>query len=130
MRLFYTRRSIERSELARLTQIDYEREMAIVATAVIDGEEQTLGVVRVFVDPDNVEAEYGILIRSDMKGTGLGWLLMNKIIAFLKGRGTQRLTATVLRENERMLSMAVKLGFVHARAQPEEGTRRIELALR
>jgi len=130
MRLFYTRRSIERSELARLTQIDYEREMAIVATAVIDGEEQTLGVVRVFVDPDNVEAEYGILIRSDMKGTGLGWLLMNKIIAFLKGRGTQRLTATVLRENERMLSMATKLGFVPAKVQPEEGTRRIELALR
>jgi acetyltransferase len=130
MRLFYTRRSIERSELARLTQIDYEREMAIVATAVLDGEEQTLGVVRVFVDPDNVEAEYGILIRSDMKGTGIGWLLMNKIIAFLRGRGTQRIVATVLRENDRMLSMAAKLGFVFAEEQPEESTRRIELALR
>ena len=61
LRVFYSRRSIERSELARLTQIDYAREMAFVATAPgQDGVEQTLGVVRAIADPDNVEAEFGI----------------------------------------------------------------------
>jgi acetyltransferase len=131
MRLFYTRRSIERSELARLTQIDYEREMAFVITAPLPGDgEETLGVVRAMVDPDNIEAEFGILMRSDMKGAGLGRRLMDKVIAFLRGRGTQRLVATVLAENDAMLVLADKLGFVQPDEQPEAGTRRIELALR
>jgi acetyltransferase len=130
MRLFYTRRSIERSELARLTQIDYEREMAFIVTAPVAGDgEETLGVVRAMVDPDNVEAEFGILMRSDMKGAGLGRRLMDKVIAFLRGRGTQRLVATVLAENDAMLVLADKLGFVQPEEQPEAGTRRIELAL-
>jgi acetyltransferase len=131
MRLFYTRRSIERSELARLTQIDYEREMAFVITGPVQGGgEETLGVVRAIVDPDNAEAEFGILMRSDMKGAGLGRRLMDKVIAFLRGRGTQRLVATVLAENDAMLVLADKLGFVQPDEQPEAGTRRIELALR
>jgi acetyltransferase len=132
MRLFYTRRSIERSELARLTQIDYEREMAFIVTVPSPepGGEETLGVVRVFVDPDNVEAEFGILIRSDTKGGGLGRRLMNKVIAFLRERGTQRLTATVLAENDAMLGLAAQLGFRADDEQPDSSTRRITLALR
>jgi acetyltransferase len=132
MRLFYTRRTIERSELARLTQIDYEREMAFLVTVPLDdgAGEQTLGVVRAMVDPDNIEAEFGILIRSDTKGRGLGRRLMNKLIAFLRGRGTQRLTATVLSENAAMLALAAKLGFHVSAAQPDPTARHIELALR
>jgi acetyltransferase len=131
MRLFYTRRSIERSELARLTQIDYEREMAFIVTAPLEaGGEETLGVVRAFVDPDNVQAEFGILIRSDAKGAGLGRLLMNKLIAFLRGRGTQRLVATVLAENAAMLDLASQLGFHPADEQAEPSVRRIEMDLR
>ena len=81
MRVFYSRRSIERSELARLTQIDYEREMAFVAVAPgPDGAEQTLGVARAVADPDNIDAEFGIIVRSDLKGTGLGSVLMHKLI--------------------------------------------------
>ena len=73
MRVFYSRRSIERSELARLTQIDYEREMAIVAVAAgPDGAEETLGAVRAVADPDNLDAEFGVIVRSDLKGLGLG----------------------------------------------------------
>jgi acetyltransferase len=131
MRLFYTRRSIERSELARLTQIDYEREMAFIVTAPLEaGGEETLGVVRAFVDPDNVQAEFGILIRSDAKGAGLGRRLMNKLIAFLRSRGTQRLVATVLAENAAMRSLATQLGFHEAEQPPEPTTRRIEMPLR
>jgi acetyltransferase len=130
MRLFYTRRSIERSELARLTQIDYEREMAFIVTAPLEaGGEETLGVVRAFVDPDNVQAEFGILIRSDTKGAGLGRRLMEKLIAFLRGRGTRCLVATVLAENAAMLHLAAHFGFRQSEQQPEPTARRIEMPL-
>ncbi len=112
MRVFYSRRDIERSELARLTQIDYEREMAFVAVAAgPDGAEETLGVARATADPDNVDAEFGIIVRSDLKGEGLGELLMRKLITYLRGRGTRRLVATVLKENARMIELARDLGF-------------------
>lgn len=136
MRVFYSRRTIERSELARLTQIDYEREMAFVAVVPVapgtgpgGGDEETLGVVRTVTDPDNAEAEFGILVRSDLQGANLGRRLMTKIIDYQRARGTQRISATVLRENTRMLALAKKLGFV-SQAQPQEpGTMRVVLAL-
>ena len=69
------------------------------------------GVVRAVADPDNVEAEFGIIVRSEMKGEGLGELLMKQIIDYLRRHGTQRLVATVLNENTRMLQLARDLGF-------------------
>jgi len=132
MRVFYSRRSIERSELARLTQIDYEREMAFIATAPResgDGEE-TLGVVRVTCDPNNQDAEFGIVVRSDLKGGGLGLRLMTKMIDCMKQRGTQRLVATVLAENTRMLELAQELGFVRDERPAGDGTVAIYLPLR
>jgi acetyltransferase len=131
MRVFYSRRSIERSELARLVQIDYAREMAFIAIAADeDGTPQTLGVVRAVTDPDNVEAEFGLIVRSKLKGSGLGLLLMQKMIAYLRGRGTQRLVATVLDNNERMLALARQLGFeLGAGGSAEAGVRDIRLKL-
>ncbi len=130
MRIFYSRRSIERSELARLTQIDYEREMAFIASAALpDGGEETLGVARATCDPDNRNAEFGIVVRSDLKGGGLGGRLMTKLIAHLCARGTQRLVASVLRENERMLALARGLGFEFDAEQPDTQTWRIHLNL-
>jgi acetyltransferase len=129
MRVFYSRRSIERSELARLTQIDYEREMAFIATAPADGGEETLGVVRAICDPDNHDAEFGIVVRSDLKGGGLGARLMHKMIGYLRARGTRRLVAAVLRENERMLELARELGFQLDAEQPDAGLRHIHLRL-
>jgi acetyltransferase len=130
LRVFYSRRSIEHSELARLTQIDYEREMAFLA--VLPGPagvpEQTLGVVRAVADPDNISAEFGILVRSDLKGQGLGKLLMDKLIGYLRDRGVQRLVASVLRENRPMLDLAHALGFV--RATPDPGGETVDIELR
>jgi len=131
MRIFYSRRSIERSELARLTQIDYAREMAFIATAAsADGHgEETLGVVRAQADPNNVEAEFGILVRSDLKGSGLGHRLLAKMIEYLRSRGTQRLVATILRENRRMLELATALGMEPLAVQPDPETVRLEMGL-
>jgi acetyltransferase len=132
MRVFSSRRSIAPTELARLTQIDYEREMAFIATWHPDDEhatEETLGVARALVDPDNVEAEFGILVRSDLKAAGLGRRLMDKLIAFLRARGTQRLVATVLHENHRMLALAESLGLQPSARQPDAESMRLEMEL-
>ena len=130
MRVFYSRRSIERSELARLTQIDYERETAFVAVATgDDGIEQTLGTARAIADPDNIDAEFGIIVRSDLKGSGLGWLLMGKLIRTLRAQGTRRLVATVLGENHRMRALAERLGFVESRPDNGDSTREFQLLL-
>jgi acetyltransferase len=125
LRIFYSRRSIARSELARLTQIDYEREMAFI---VVDAGGETLAVVRGLTDPDNVEAEFGIVVRSDLKGSGLGERLMLKLIAYHRSRGTQLLRADVLAENSRMLALAKGLGFEIGK-RTTDGSRSIQLVL-
>lgn len=130
MRVFYSRRTMERSELARLTQIDYTREMAFIAIAPgPDGLPQTQGVVRAMADPDNLSAEFGIIIRSELKGGGLGKLLMDKLISYLRAHGTRQLVATVLKENRRMLELAKLLGFRDAARQEDGDTRAIVLEL-
>ena len=130
LRVFYSRRSIERSELARLTQIDYEREMAFVAvTEGPDGTPETLGVARAVADPDNIDAEFGIIVRSDLKGGGLGRLLMEKLIRTMREHGTRRLVATVLAENVGMLALARELGFVHSQSEPVAGMHEVYLML-
>ena len=131
MRVFYSKRTLERSELARLVQIDYAREMAFVAIAPdTNGQPQTLGIVRGVTDPDNQDAQFGIIVRSELKGSGLGLLLMKKLIAYLRAQGTQCLVATVLDNNNRMLSLAKELGFKDdENEQDGEGSRGIYLNL-
>ncbi len=112
LRFFSVRRELPRSELARLTQIDYAREMAFIAVRMLsDGTPQTLGVVRAVIDPDNVDAEFAIIVRSDLKSHGLGHLLLQKMIRFLSRRGTQRMIGLVLRENKAMHDLVRSNGF-------------------
>ena len=119
MRIFQTRRELPRSELARLTQIDYDREMAFIAVATDDkGQPETLGVARTVRDPDNTEAEFAISVRSDLKTKGLGRLLMDHLIRHAQAAGTPRLVGWVLRENRAMLALATSLGFTRV---DEEG---------
>lgn len=112
MRLFYSRRHMERSELARMVQIDYTREMAFIATVALPGGgEQTLGVARAATDPDNLGAEFGIIVRPQLKGSGLGHLLMDQLIRYFRAAGTRQITAVVLKENRRMRDLGRSLGF-------------------
>ena len=114
LRFFSARRELPRSEVARLVQIDYAREMAFVA---FDGA-AILGVVRAVADPDNIEAEFAIIVRSDLKARGLGHLLLDKLIRYQRAHGTQRLVGEVLRENRAMRDLAEASGFA-----VEDGTR-------
>ncbi|RPI41350.1 MAG: GNAT family N-acetyltransferase, partial [Betaproteobacteria bacterium] len=130
MRVFHTKRYIAPSELARLTQIDYEREMAFIATALdVSGAPETLGVVRAVTDPENARAEFAIIVRSDIKGKGLGRILLDKIIRYCRSRGTEIIVGDVLRENTRMLELTRQLGFSVSRSE-EPGIMHVTLDLR
>jgi len=69
--------------ISQLTRTDYGRAMAFIALDHFSG--QMLGVVRLHANADNDTAEYAILVRSDLKGRGLGWLLMQVIIDYARG---------------------------------------------
>ena len=111
-RMFIRMRELPPAQLARLTQIDYDREMALIATRHgADGSEETMAVARVIADPDNIQAEFAIIVRSDIKGGGLGPILMRKLIAYCRARGTQEIIGEALPQNTRVLHMVRKLGF-------------------
>ena len=131
LRFFSSRRELPRSELARLVQIDYAREMAFVALAKTpEGKTETLGAVHALADPDNIEAEFAIIVRSDLKGRGLGHLLLDKLIRYQRAHGTQRLVGLVLRENEAMHDLARTHGFRTDRAGSDTTSVRHVLELR
>jgi acetyltransferase len=112
LRFFSAVRSLDHSQLARMTQIDYDREMALVATVTgEDGKPRTLGVVRAVADPDNETAEFAVTVLSELKGHGLGRLLMERIIAYARSRGTHWLLGEALRENTGMIALARASGF-------------------
>ena len=109
LRFFSAKQSLPHRLLARLTQIDYARDMAFVA---LDTElRQLLGVARYSADPDRLRAEYAVLVRSDLKGHGLGWALMRHLIDHAKATGVGQLYGSVLAENATMLRMCRELGF-------------------
>lgn len=99
-------------ELARMTQIDYDREMAFVAIGQ-DGafSQQILGVVRAISNPDLSDAEFAILVRSDLKGLGLGKLMMEKIVRYARERGIGQLSGMTMPSNRGMINLAKRLGF-------------------
>jgi acetyltransferase len=110
LRFFVPLPRLEPRQLARMTQIDYDREMAFIATRQDQGGEETLAVVRAVADPDRTQAEFAILVRSDLKGRGLGALLMRKLIRYCRERGIGELVGDVLASNARMLALARDLG--------------------
>jgi len=104
-------------QAARFTQLDYDREMALV---LIDPNGRDIqGVVRMSVDPDNVEAEFAILVIRQLAGRGLGTQLMQRIIDYSRRRGTRRMVGRVLAENDAMRDLCRRLGFRES-ADPEE----------
>jgi acetyltransferase len=106
-RFFHLVRSTSRSQLARLTQIDYDREMAFVATrSGSDGRVETIGVIRSVADPDTQAAEFAVVLRSDFKRRGLGTHLLRKAVEYCRSRGIRELTGDVLAGNEPMLELA------------------------
>jgi acetyltransferase len=96
--------------IARLTQLDYARATAFISIDEASGE--MIGGVRLHADANYETGEFAILLRSDLKGRGLGWKLMELIIEYAKGESLRRITGQVLRENSVMLRMCGEFGFV------------------
>jgi acetyltransferase len=109
LRFFHAMKEFSHAFVARLTQLDYARAMAFVATDAATGE--IIGAVRLHSDSRYETAEYAILLRSDLKGKGLGWALMQLLIAYARSEGLKSLSGAVLRENATMLTMCRELGF-------------------
>ncbi|MBC5783469.1 bifunctional acetate--CoA ligase family protein/GNAT family N-acetyltransferase [Ramlibacter sp. USB13] len=124
LRFFLARREVPRSELARYCQIDYEREMTFVA---LDGD-RIAGEARAICDPDNEVAEFAVQVASDWQKRGLGRALLEKLLAYLRSRGTRAVKGECLQENGGMLALARSLGFT-TRPTPE-GTVSLQLPLR
>ncbi len=109
LRFFGAGTNLTHGALARFTQIDYAREMAFVAVEESTG--KLLGVVRLIADPDYTQGEYAVLVRSDLKGRGLGWRLMQHVIDYARAEGLMEIHGSVLAENKTMLRMCSELGF-------------------
>ncbi|MBL4739977.1 MAG: GNAT family N-acetyltransferase, partial [Sneathiella sp.] len=128
-RFFGMVKQLPHSQMARLTQIDYDRDMAFIAIGQnSEAVDEALGVVRVVATRDNTVAEFSIVVRSDLKNTGLGKELMRKMIAYCRGRQTTKLVGQVLRENLRMIHFTETLGF-KVTGHPETGAIEITLEL-
>jgi acetyltransferase len=109
LRFFAPIKDFGHAFVARLTQIDYARAMAFVA--LDEATHELLGGVRLHADANYETAEYAVLLRSDLKGRGLGWQLMQLIIEYAKSEGIRRIEGQVLAENTVMLQMCRDLGF-------------------
>ena len=120
LRFFGALRDIPHAMAARLSQIDYSREMALVATTSSPTDGGMLGVARLIADPENEKAEFAVMVRSDVKGRGLGYELMSELIGYARSSGLQMLVGDILCENTTMLKMATELGF--NRAPSEDAT--------
>ncbi|HBH65229.1 MAG TPA: protein acetyltransferase [Erwinia persicina] len=107
-------------DLANMTQIDYDREMAIVAVRQHKGQDEIIGVTRAISDADNIDAEFSVLVRSDLKGLGLGRRLLEKMIIYTRQHGLQQLNGITMPNNRGMVTLARKLGFA-VDVQMEDG---------
>jgi acetyltransferase len=128
-RFFGIVRDFPHTQVSRFTQIDYDREMAFIASGRDEhGHPETMGVVRVVADPDNQRAEFAIVVRSDIKGQGLGRTLLDKMVRYCRARGLKEMLGQVLESNRAMLELAKRFGF-EERMTGEAGIVEVKLKL-
>ncbi len=109
LRFFARIAELSAAESDKLTHLDYRHEMAFIALDEDTG--RMLGLVRLKDELDEETAEFAILVRSRLKGHGLGWLLMGRVIDYAREKGMRRVYGDVLIENTTMLQMCAELGF-------------------
>ncbi|SDM87873.1 acetyltransferase [Afipia sp. GAS231] len=127
LRFFDSIKEFSHQFITRLIDLDYARAMAFVA--IDETSKEPLGVVRLHADEIHENGEYAILLRSDLKGRGLGWSLMQLIIEYAKSEGLKRISGQILQENTVMLKMCRELGFDIATDPQDRGLRDVTLML-
>ncbi|MHB8109016.1 MAG: bifunctional acetate--CoA ligase family protein/GNAT family N-acetyltransferase [Syntrophorhabdaceae bacterium] len=127
VRFFSIIKDISHEMLMRFCNIDYDREIAMVAE-IFEPKRRIIGISRLIADPGRNAAEYAIVIHDDYHGKGLGYKLLDVLIGIAQDKGLDEIYGSVLSENDRMLSIAVKLGFKITR-EPD-GVSHVSLALK
>ena len=116
-RFFSAMRELSPEQMARLTQVDYDREMAFIAVREASGE--TVAVGRLVCDSGDAEGEFAVIVQADMKGKGVASHLMRRLIEWARGRRMRAMVGLVLADNAPMLAFVRHLGFA-VRRMPEE----------
>lgn len=130
LRFFQPLKELSHTMAARLTQLDYDRDMALIVTGPgMAGKADIFGVVRMNAEPDMEKAEYAIALDRAMTGLGMGPMLMRRIIDYAKSRGIKHLYGEVLSENEPMLKINRALGFTVKRDPDDSGLMHVSLDL-
>lgn len=130
MRFLHPMKTMPHSLAARLTQIDYDREMSLVVEGKDrDGIAELYGIVQISADPDIERAEFAILLRRDMTGLGLGPMLLRRIIDYASSRGISEIFGEVLSENKPMLKLCRVFGFEITADREDPGTKQVSLRL-
>ena len=114
--------AITREYIERLVNVDYSRDMALAATAMLDGE-TLIGVARYVLDANNESAEFAIVVADAWQGRGIGSRLLAKLIEVARGRELKGLHGAILATNRPMLELVRKLGFELGRHEDATLTR-------
>lgn len=130
LRFMSTLKELTPSMLARFTQVDYDREMALIAVDTSTGREVQIGVARYVINPDWESCEFAIVISQHWQGHGLGRHLMLRLIDIARARGLKVMIGQILAANTRMLAMAKTLGFVIDDAEEDPGVKHVRLTIR
>ena len=126
-RFFSAVQELSPERMARLTQVDYDREIAFIA--VRDATAETVGVARIVSDIEGQSGEFAVIVQSDMKGHGLATHLMHRLIAWARDRGLTAVVGQILSDNVPMLAFIRHLGFTVRRLpdEPEVMEARLDL---
>ena len=130
LRFMSTLKQLTPAMLARFTQVDYDREMALVAVVDRDGREMQIAVARYVINPDWESCEFAIVVSQHWQGHGLGRHLMLRLIDIAKARGLKTMIGQILAANQRMLGLAKALGFVVEDNPEDRSVRHVRLALK
>jgi acetyltransferase len=120
---------VTREYIERLTQVDYERDMALAATVMFEGHETLIGVARYALEPDRRSCEFALVIADPWQGRGIGLRLLQKLVAVARARGVKTLYGDTLATNRGMLGLAKALGFALTRHPDEAYLTRVTLDL-
>ncbi|SMC99573.1 acetyltransferase [Desulfocicer vacuolatum DSM 3385] len=111
MRFFTPVKQLSHSMLVRLTQIDYDREIALVALVHEEKKQKMAGIARVIFEPDGKSGEFAVAVADQWQGKGIGASLLKRCLSYTKNKGLTRVWGLVIAENRQMVKLGKKLGF-------------------
>lgn len=128
-RFFNTLAELSPHDLVRMTQIDYQREMAIFAVTKVDGREVEMGAARYAINPDGESCEFALIVSDQWQNRGLGSRLMLKLMDVARSRGLKVIEGEVLAQNQNMLKLMTILGFEVLPSEDDPAVKRVVRSL-